>query len=35
MLFAVLTVSAGLISLEGRLLALWQDRYGPSASWRR
>ena len=29
-LFAVLTVSAGLIWLERRLLGLWQDRYGPN-----
>jgi len=29
-LFAVLTVSAGLIWLERRLLGLWQDRYGPT-----
>ena len=27
---AVLTVSAGLIWFERRLLALWQDRYGPN-----
>ncbi|MFZ1984203.1 MAG: NADH-quinone oxidoreductase subunit H, partial [Desulfatitalea sp.] len=26
----VLTVSAGLIWLERRLLSLWQDRYGPN-----
>jgi NADH-quinone oxidoreductase subunit H len=29
-LVAVLTASAGLIWLERRLLALWQDRYGPN-----
>jgi len=29
-LFAVLGMSAGLIWVERRLLALWQDRYGPN-----
>jgi len=29
-LIAVLTVAAGLIWFERRLLALWQDRYGPN-----
>jgi NADH-quinone oxidoreductase subunit H len=29
-LFAVLNVAAGLIWLERRLLAFWQDRYGPN-----
>src|SRR5262245_27437401 len=29
-LFAALTISAGLIWLERRLLALWQGRYGPN-----
>ena len=29
-LIVVLSVAAGLIWLERRLLALWQDRYGPN-----
>ncbi|MFA5072728.1 MAG: NADH-quinone oxidoreductase subunit NuoH [Nitrospirota bacterium] len=29
-LFVILNVAAGLIWLERRLLALWQDRYGPN-----
>src|SRR5512143_3577967 len=29
-LLIVLTVAAGLIWVERRLLALWQDRYGPN-----
>ncbi len=29
-LFGVMTISAGLIWLERRLLGLWQDRYGPN-----
>jgi NADH-quinone oxidoreductase subunit H len=29
-LFVVLTIGAMLIWLERRLLALWQDRYGPN-----
>ena len=29
-LVVLLSVSAGLIRLERRLLALWQDRYGPN-----
>lgn len=30
MLIIVLTIAAGLIYVERRLLALWQDRYGPN-----
>ena len=33
-LFVVLNLSAGLIWVERRLLALWQDRYGPNR-WAR
>src|SRR5512135_2689683 len=29
-LLIVLTIAAGLIYVERRLLALWQDRYGPN-----
>src|SRR5512138_2957594 len=29
-LLIVLTIAAGLIWVERRLLALWQDRYGPN-----
>ncbi len=29
-LIIVLTIAAGLIYVERRLLALWQDRYGPN-----
>ncbi len=29
-LFVALTIAAGLIWVERRLLALWQDRYGPN-----
>src|SRR5438045_7786204 len=29
-LIVVLTIAAGLIWLERRLLAVWQDRYGPN-----
>ena len=29
-LFGTLSIAAGLIWLERRLLGLWQDRYGPN-----
>ena len=29
-LFIALTIAAGLIYIERRLLGLWQDRYGPN-----
>lgn len=29
-LFIVLNLAAGLVWVERRLLALWQDRYGPN-----
>jgi NADH-quinone oxidoreductase subunit H len=30
LLIVVLSIASGLIWLERRLLALWQDRYGPN-----